>query len=118
MNLRDFQEAVYRELGPHLEHATRDKVREFSARMQSCLYDRWEGGRYLLAAQKPPEPWKQIVKEFLGKVLYDPPERAVMVLWLTALELWWEVIAQDLEEPMAPPSGEEINNCQSIASEV
>lgn len=105
MELRDFQEAVCRELGPHLEYATREKVREFSARMQAQWFDRWVGGRRFLEAQPHPESWEQILKEFFAGILYDPPEQALMVLWVTALELWWEVIAQDEEEPASPSLG-------------
>jgi hypothetical protein len=98
VTLRDFQEAVGREFGPRLERATPANVREFTARMQAQLFDRREGGRLLLEARDEAESCEQIIKEFFAGVLYDPPERAVIILWLTALELWFEVITQDYGE--------------------
>ena len=98
MNLQEFQEAVFRELGPCLERATPANIREFTARMQARLFDRREAGRIVLGTTNEPESCEQILQEFFAQVLRDPPERAAMILWLTAMELWFAVLAPDSEE--------------------
>lgn len=100
MSLDEFRQAVFREFGPRLERATPANVREFTARMQARLFDRREGGRFVIGEEKA-RTYEEIVKDFFAQTLAHPPEQALIALWLMAFELWFAVIELDYAETFA-----------------
>jgi hypothetical protein len=105
LNLEEFRESVYRELGPSLEGATYEKVRLFLDRMQATLYPPLKiDGRIVLGEERDAD-FDSIVLEFFANSLRLSPEQAVIGLWLFALEIWFSSMEEFYRLP--PFSDEE-----------
>lgn len=89
MDLEEFREAVYRELGPSLERATYENVRLFLDRMQATLYPPLGIDGHIVLGEERALDFESIVLEFFANSLCFPPEQAVIGLWLFALEIWF-----------------------------
>lgn len=89
MNLDEFRDLVYRELGPSLERATHERVRLFLDRMQAELSPLERVDGHVVLGSESAKDFDSIVVEFFANSLHLSPDEAVIGLWLFALELWF-----------------------------
>lgn len=91
-----FRDLVREEFGENLENATPANVREFVARWYRQQMPPRREGRLLLGEETM--GWEESVRHFLNGMLDLPPERAALLLWLFAMEMWYSIVACDYEE--------------------
>lgn len=107
MQLSEFKRRIREQFGPNLEHATPANVREFLDQMQLAQFKAPPGGRFVL--DEPAVTYEEIVKDFFSRVLDMPPEEAVILLWMIALDLSFAAIEFQYSEAFASlfPTGTE-----------
>ena len=89
MNLEEFREMVYAELGPSLEKATYENVRLLLDRVQAIFYPPVRVEGHLVLGEERAADFETIVLEFFADSLRFPVEEAVIALWIFALETWF-----------------------------
>ncbi len=102
MTLSEFRERVEAFFGPNLSRATPANVREF---VDSMYAELWKGALPRggpIEISETATSFEEIVKDFFARIFDYPPEQAVIVLWLMALDLCFAAIEQGEEERFAP----------------
>lgn len=103
MDLSEFKRRVREYFGPSLSRATPANVREF---VDSIYAELWRKehppGTFIELGEESASSFEEVVKEFFAKVLDYPPEQAIIVLWLTAIDLCFSAIKEGEAERFAP----------------
>ncbi len=99
MKIEEFRNAIRREFGPNLEHATPANVREFLDRLGEQSVKRIRG-RIELNESK--STYEEILKDFFDKVLDFPKDEAIILLWVLAFEWAFSNIELQLAERLDP----------------
>ena len=94
MNLEEFREMVYAELGPSLEKATHENVRLFLDRVQAIFYPPVRVQGHVELGEERAADFETIVLEFFADSLRLPVEEAVIGLWIFALETWFSYMEE------------------------
>lgn len=96
MKLEEFREAIRREFGPNLEHATPANVRDFLNDLSRRQFEARLRKRIVLNESKT--TYEEILKDFFSRVLDFPPEEALILLWTMAFELSFTVLEHHLAD--------------------
>ncbi|MCL5284092.1 MAG: hypothetical protein M1330_05240 [Armatimonadetes bacterium] len=99
MEIEEFRNAIRREFGPNLEHATPANVREFLDRLGEHSVRRIRG-RIELNESK--STYEEILKDFFDKVLDFPKDEAIILLWVLAFEWAFSNLELQLAERLDP----------------
>lgn len=90
LRVEEFKEAVIREFGRNLEHATPANVREFFDRMQERVF---QGRlRERIELNEPKTTYEEILKDFFARVLDLPKDEAIILLWTMAFDLSYSAL--------------------------
>ncbi len=87
MNRKEFCRWAHAELGARLERATPERLRAFLDQAQARLQPHEAGS--VVEVEGDETSLEQAEREFFGQVLEDTSDRAFILLWLTAVEMWW-----------------------------
>ncbi|HXG23154.1 MAG TPA: hypothetical protein VNJ09_01270 [Chthonomonadales bacterium] len=94
LRVEEFKEAVIREFGKNLEHATPANVREFFDRMQERVF---QGRlRERIELNEPKTTYEEILKDFFARALDLPKDEAIILLWTMAFELSFSALEHHL----------------------
>ncbi len=88
MTLQHFRELVQAEFGMRLEHATPELVQTFIARIYAELNPAASDGLVEIPVDSA-DNYPRVVGEFLAVILDSEPERAAILLWLFAAEVFY-----------------------------
>jgi hypothetical protein len=103
VRLPEFRDEVRREFGDRLERATPANVRNFLTRMQARLTAGPAPGERI-ELNETATSYEEVITDFLSRSLEgaaEDPERALIALWLLALELHFARVADDYAERFA-----------------
>ena len=104
MDRQEFKRLVTREFGNNLEHATPGNVREFLDRMQLNVLGPHLKGRIVL--EERASTFEDVLKDFFAKALDLPPDEAVILLWLLAIDFAFSAIELQQAETFKSLFGE------------
>ena len=99
MDLEEFKNAVRKEFGTNLEHATPANVREFLDRMQVEARD---GSRPRIVLNETKTTYEAILRDFFARVLEFPRDDALILLWTLAFELSFTTLEHHLADQLDP----------------
>lgn len=107
MTLDEFRAAVYAAFGSKLEHVTPELMRTFIARMYQQLSppERTEQGAVIIPADGA-SSYEEIVINFFAHALEQPPDQALILMWLFAGEMYFSELGEEYSErfkDLAPP---------------
>jgi len=96
LRIEEFREAIKREFGSNLEHATPANVREFLDRMHEDVF---QGQlRAPIELNEPKTTYEEILKDFFARVLDFPKDEALIMLWTMAFDLSFSAIEHHLAD--------------------
>ncbi len=104
MRLDEFKQAIKREFGPNLEHATPANIREFLDRLQQ--QGRTPGLQDRIELSETKVTYEEILRDFFVRVLDYPPEEAVILLWTMAFELSFSALEVHLADRLGSLFGD------------
>lgn len=85
MRLEEFRNAIKKEFGSNLEHATPANVREFLDKVHEDVF---QGQlRAPIVINEPKTTYEEILRDFFAKVLDYPRDEALVMLWTMAFDL-------------------------------
>jgi hypothetical protein len=96
MRIEEFRDAVKREFGENLEHATPANVREFLDRLSADSFAQDFRGR--IEINEPKATYDEIFRDFFVRVLDMEHDKALILLWTMAFELTFAAIEHDVED--------------------
>jgi len=96
MDLEEFRQALRREFGPNLEHATPANVRGFLDELSSKQFRSRLRKRIVL--DEPKTTYEEILRDFFSRVLDFPPDEALILLWTMAFELSFVMLEHHLAD--------------------
>jgi hypothetical protein len=96
VELHDFRQRVREQFGPRMERATPASIRDFLIRIQSEFSSPRRGP--IVINQDPAHDFDDVIGDFFSRVLDLPLEKAVMLLWLLAVELHYARLEEEYEE--------------------
>ncbi|MGC8666884.1 MAG: hypothetical protein ACP5VE_02045 [Chthonomonadales bacterium] len=106
MRVEDFKNAIKREFGDNLEHATPANVRDFLDRLQEDVFHSTFRSRIVL--NEPKTTYEEILKDFFARVLDFPKDEAIILLWTMAFDLSFTTLEHHLADRFGALFGEEI----------
>lgn len=96
MRIEEFREAIKREFGHNLEHATPANVREFLDRMHEQVF---QGQlRAPIELNEPKVTYEEILKDFFARVLDFPKDESLIMLWTMAFDLSFSALEHHLAD--------------------
>ena len=104
MDLQEFRNAIDKEFGGHLEHATPGNVREFIDVMHNKFPGHHLKGPFVL--EEGACSYEEVMKDFFAKVLELPKDEALVTLWLLAFDLVFSAIEYHQSERLKSLFGE------------
>ena len=96
MRVEEFRDAVRREFGRNLEHATPANVREFLDRLADDNLPPGLRGRFEI--NEPKATYEEILRDFFARVLDMPRDEALILLWSMAFDLSFSAIEHHVSE--------------------
>ncbi len=85
--LDSFRQAVRKQFGRNLEKATPANVREFMDRYQEDMFQSSFNGNKRIELNETKTTYEEILKDFFVKVLDQPSDEALIMLWTLAFDL-------------------------------
>ena len=104
MDVQQFRKLVIAEFGKNLEHATPGNVREFIDRMQPGALGSDLKGRIVL--EEKASTFEDVLKDFFARTLELPPDDAIILLWLLAVDFAFSAIELQQEDTFKSLFGE------------
>lgn len=98
MDIRHFREQVLTQFGRRMEHATPANVRDFLDRIYTELANSNDPVQPIIIPREDARDYEQVVNAFLARVLDIPPERAILLLWLFAGEIYYARLGEQYQE--------------------
>jgi hypothetical protein len=96
VDLQDFRLRVRAEFGPRMERATPATIHDFLIRMQREIGGTRRGP--IVINQDPAHDFNDVIGDFFSRVLELPLEKAVILLWLLAVELHYARLEEEYSE--------------------
>ena len=89
VDIAQFRRAVYAEFGSQLEHATPELMQNFICRSYAELSPPPTHAEPLILPDDRAASYAQLVGQFMGHCLDAPDDRALILLWLFAAEMFY-----------------------------
>ena len=84
-----------------MARATPEHMRQFLSRMYAQLSARPAGVRAFAIPHEDADNYEQVITEFFSRVLDLPPERAVVLLWLFASEMFYSRLGEQYTQELS-----------------
>ena len=104
--LDSFRAAVRKQFGRNLEKATPSNVREFMDRYQEDMFQSSIPGSKRIELNETKTTYEEILKDFFVKVLDQPSDEALIMLWTLAFDLSFFNIEQHAAQRLHSLFGE------------
>jgi len=104
VDVQEFRKLVIAEFGRNLEHATPGNVREFIDGLQLNALGPTLKGRIVL--EEKASTFEDVLKDFFARALELPPNDAIILLWLLALDFAFSAIELQQEDAFKSLFGE------------
>jgi hypothetical protein len=106
MKLNSFRDAVRKQFGRNLEKATPANVREFMDQYQTDMFQSSLSGNKRIELNETKTTYEEILKDFFVKVLDQPSDEALIMLWTLAFDLSFFNIEQHAAQRLHSLFGE------------